>query len=189
MSTLDERPSQSRSEQPRRRRSPFWSEEHGRALMWWEAQALAQARRDPEVEERLRQLNAQAPAPIPRDEAFLRETLAAYQEESTLAEYTRRRDQYFVYGVVAMLEWVLGIRDLTPIYGRVEPINSDTVADERSNADDQMRGREEPVGKPMAYYRGVENAASWILGEDMWLDPPQLQPGFRWSDPGRHRVA
>jgi hypothetical protein len=154
--------------------------------MWWEAKALEEQRRDPELEERERRRAAEyVSPPLPRDEAFLRETLAAYKQESTLAEYTRRRDQYYVYGVIAMLEWALGLRHQTPIYGRDKPVNCDSVSSERANADDQMRGREEPTGRPMAYYRGVENSCSWLLGDDMWLDPPQLQPGFVWEAPRR----
>lgn len=154
-------------------------------MYWWELKQRAEENRSPEVEERLRRFNSQPPKPLPRDAAFLRETLAAYQQESTLAEYTRRRDQYFVYGVIATLQWALGIRHQTPIYGRDKAVDCDNVSSERANADDQMRGREEPTGRPMAYYRGVENACSWLLGDDMWLDPPQLQPGFVWEPPRR----
>ena len=178
MSTLDER--QSRSGQPRRR-PPGWNEAENRPMYWWEIPEPDPA----EVERERRRAAEYVSPPLPRDEAFLRETLAAYKQESTLAEYTRRRDQYYVYGVIAALEWAVGIRHQAPIYGRDYAVNADTVDAERRNADDQMRGREESTGRPLAYYRGVENCCSWLLGDDMWLDPPQLEPGFKWEKPRR----
>jgi hypothetical protein len=127
--------------------------------------------------------------PIPRSAELVLETLEAFRDPAVRVDHARFSSRSRWQGIIETLEWAIGIREQTPVYhewrdgNTIYPLNKAVVEGERMDALDQMTGREEPAGQSSEYYRGVENACSWLLGNDDWLSMPQVRTGFRWALP------